>query len=217
METLSFDETVQSILTKTNSIGAYIQSSNVSGRRIGANPNEERRSGQFILRIPKDKFDSFILDVGNLGSITNQQISSDDVTSDYFDTQAHLKSLSIQEERLLELLKKTGELKDIIVLEKELTDVRYEIEGLTGNLKKWDNLIDFCTLSLEISEVYKIKENPISFGAKIVNGFTDSMKSLIDFGKEFVVVISISIPYLVILCIILLIARYVYKRIKKTQ
>ena len=91
METLNFDETVQSILSKTNSVGAYVQSSNVSGRRIEANPNEERRSGQFILRIPKEKFDSFILDVGNLGSITNQQISSEDVTSAYFDTQAHLK------------------------------------------------------------------------------------------------------------------------------
>ena len=183
METLSFDETVKQILNKTNSMGAYVQSSNVSGTSIEAKLSEQSRRGQFILRIPKTKFDSFILDIGNLGSITNQQISTEDVTSAYFDTQAHLKSLTIQEERLLELLKKTGELKDIIVLEKELSGVRYEIESLTGNLKKWDNLIDFCTLNIEVVEVHKIKENPVSFVDKIVNGFVSSVKSLIDFSK----------------------------------
>jgi hypothetical protein len=214
METLSFDATVKHILSKTSNVGGYVQSSNVSGKSIAANSYEERRRGQFTLRIPKIKFDSFLLEVGSLGSITNQQILTDDVTSQYFDAQAHLKSLSIQEERLIELLKKTGELKDIIVVEKELTSVRYEIEGLTGNLKKWDNLVDYSTLNIELSEVYEIKENPISFGGKIVNGFTSSINSLIDFGKDFVVVLSISIPYLVILTIILLIVRFVYKRRK---
>lgn len=214
METLSFDETVEYILSKTSSASGYVQSSNVSGKSIESKSYEERRRGQFTLRIPKTKFDDFMVDVGKVGSITSKQISSEDVTSAYFDTQAHLKSLSIQEERLIELLKKTGELKDIIVVEKELTSVRYEIEGLTGNLKKWDNLIDFSTLNIELSEVYNIKENPVSFGGKIVNGFTSSLKSLLDFGKDFVVLLSISIPYLVILAVILLITRYVYKRRK---
>jgi hypothetical protein len=215
METLGFDETVEHILSKTSSVGGYVQGSNVSGRSIEANSYEERRRGQFTLRIPKTKFDGFILDVGSLGSITSKQISTDDVTSAYFDTQAHLKSLIIQEERLIELLKKTGELKDIIVVEKELTSVRYEIEGLTGNLKKWDNLIDFCTLNIELSEVNKIKENPISFGDKIVNGFVDSVKSLIDIGKGFIVIMSVCMPYLVILSIVLLISRYIFIHSKK--
>ena len=217
METLSFDAAVKGILSKTNSIGAYVQSSNVTGTNIESKLSEQIRRGSFILRIPKTKFDSFILDIGNLGSITSQQISSEDVTSAYFDTQAHLKSLTIQEDRLLELLKKTGELKDIIVLEKELSTIRYEIEGLTGNLKKWDNLIEFCTLNIEVSEVHKIKENPVSFVDKIVNGFTSSVKSVVDFSKGFIVIISTVIPYLVILSVIFLIGRYIYKYIKKAK
>jgi hypothetical protein len=215
METLSFDETVKQILSKTAVMGAYVQSSNVSGRTLGAKTSEESRSGEFILRIPKTKFDIFISDIGNLGSVTKQQISSEDVTTAYFDAQAHLKSLNIQEERLLELLKKTGELKDIIILENELSRVRYEIEGLTGNLKKWDNLIDYCTLNIQISEVYKIKDNPVSFGDKIVNGFASSVKALIDLGKNSVVIISIFLPYLVSLCILFIAFRYVFLHIKR--
>lgn len=216
METLNFDIAVKQILSKASSMGAYVQSSNVSGTSIEAKLSEQSRRGTFILRIPKTKFDSFILDIGSLGSITSQQISTEDVTSEYFDTQAHLKSLTIQEERLIELLKKTGELKDIIVLEKELTSVRYEIESLTGNLKKWDNLIDFCTLNIEIAEVHKIKENPVSFIDKIGNGFVSSVRSLVDFSKGFVVMLSILIPYLVVLSIILLIGWYIYKHRKRS-
>ncbi len=215
METLSFDDTVKKILRSASSMGGYVQSSNVSGRSLIDNSYIESRKGEFVLRIPKSKFDSFILDIGNLGSIINQRISTEDITSAYFDTQAHLKALTIQEERLLELLKKTGQLKDIIVLEKELSSVRFEIESLTGNLNKWDNLVDFSTLNIQLSEVHKIKENPVSFGDKIVNGFTDSVKSLIDFGKDIVVVISIFIPYLVILSIVLLIIRYIYVHRKR--
>ncbi|MBU3126127.1 DUF4349 domain-containing protein [Clostridium tagluense] len=216
METLSFDVAVKQILSKTNSMGGYVQSSNISGTSIEAKLSEQSRKGVFILRVPKTEFDAFILEIGNLGSITNKQISTEDVTSAYFDTQAHLKSLTIQEERLLELLKKTGELKDIIVLEKELSTVRYEIEGLTGNLKKWDNLIDFCTLNIELVEVHKIKENPVSFVGKIVNGFVSSAKSVVGFGKSLILTISILIPYLVVLTIIFLIVRYIYKYIKKS-
>ena len=216
METLSFDETVKQILSRTSSIGAYVQSSNVSGKSLESKSPEENRRGEFILRIPKDKFDSFILDIGNLGSITDQQISTEDITSVYFDTQAHLKSLTIQQERLIELLKKTGELKDIIALENELNRVRYEIENLTGSLKKWDNLIDFCTLNIQISEVHTIKENPVSLGDKISNGFTSSIKSLIDFGKYTLVIISILIPYMVILSILGIITRYIYLHRKKS-
>lgn len=209
METKSFDETVKQILSRTANMGAYVQSSNVSGRSIASKASAESRKGEFILRIPKTKFDNFILDIGNLGSITNQKISSEDVTTAYFDTQAHLKSLNIQEERLLELLKKTGELKDIIVLEKELSTVRYEIESLTGNLKKWDSLIDFCTLNIQISEVQNIKENPVSFIDKIANGFTSSVRALIEFGKGFVVVVFIFLPYIVVLSILFLMIRYI--------
>ena len=215
METISFDDAVKQILSKTTSIAGYVQSSNVSGSSIAAKQGAESRTGEFILRIPKTKFDSFISDIGNLGSITNQKISSEDVTAAYFDTQAHLKSLNIQEERLLELLKKTGKLEDIIVLEKELSDVRYQIESLSGSLKKWDNLIDYCTLNIQISEVHKIKESSVSYGDKIANGFTSSLKSLIDFAKEFVVIVFVCLPYIVVLSILFLLIRYVYIRLRK--
>jgi len=215
METISFDDAVKQILSKTTGIAGYVQSSNITGSSIAAKQGEESRTGEFVLRIPKTKFDSFISDIGNLGSITNQKISSEDVTSAYFDTQAHLKSLNIQEERLLELLKKTGKLEDIIVLEKELSDVRYQIESLSGSLKKWDNLIDYCTLNIQISEVHKIKESSITYGDKIANGFTSSLKSLVDFAKEFVVIVVVCLPYIVVLSILFFIIRYVYIRLRK--
>ena len=45
METLSFDEAVKEILSKTNSMGAYVQSSNVAGTSIEAKLSQQSRKG----------------------------------------------------------------------------------------------------------------------------------------------------------------------------
>jgi hypothetical protein len=60
-----------------------------------------------------------------------------------------------------------------------------------------------------------MKDNPVSFGAKIVNGFASSVKALIDLGKNSVVIVSIFLPYLVILCILFIAFRYVFLHIKR--
>ena len=72
--------------------------------------------------------------------------------------EARLKSLKLQEERLLTILSKAELLQDIIELERELSNVRYEIENYTGTLKKWDNLIEYSKVTIDVYEVHEIKE-----------------------------------------------------------
>ena len=50
METLSFDDTVKQILSKTTSMGAYVQSSNVSGTSIEAKLSEQSRRGAIYIK-----------------------------------------------------------------------------------------------------------------------------------------------------------------------
>ena len=110
------------------------------------------------MRIPRKSFDQFISGLGDVGSVINQQITGEDITGQYLDVEARLKSLKLQEERLLTILSKAELLQDIIELERELSNVRYEIEHYTGTLKKWDNLIDYSKVTIDVYEVHEIKE-----------------------------------------------------------
>jgi hypothetical protein len=210
LEALEFDKTTNAIITKIQSMGGYVESSNIQGRRIADKGQIENRTASITFRVPKQSFDAFILEVGNLGNVISKNTSGQDVTGEYFDTEAHLKSLMIQEERLLEILKKTGQLKDIIELEKELANVRYQIENLTGTLKKWDNLIDYSTVRLDIREVQEVqlgKEKPKTLWDQISHGFSESIELLIKTCKQLLILLASILPFVIVILAIYIIGR----------
>jgi hypothetical protein len=205
METLQFDDTVNALINKTKNVGGYIESSTIQGKRIQDKDTLQNRTARLVIRVPKQLFEQFILDVGNFGNVINKSTSGEDVTAQYFDTEAHLKSLRIHEERLLEILKKTVQLKDIVELERELANVRYQIESLTGTLRKWDNMIDYSTLNIEIYEVQEIKEakqKPISMWGQMSHGFTKSVSSIVEGVKQLIISIAYLIPYIIVIFVI---------------
>lgn len=214
IETLEFDKAVNEITAKVQGIGGYIESSNIQGRRVEYKGQVQNRYASITLRVPKQNFEGFILDIGNLGNVLSKNTAGQDVTGEYFDTEAHLKSLMIQEERLLEILKKTGQLKDIIELERELSNVRYQIENLTGTLKKWDNLIDYSTITLELREVQEVqllKEKPKTLWEQVLYGFSESIQFLVKTCKNLIVFIAYALPFLLIGSVAYLILRRIFK------
>lgn len=215
METKEFDKATNAIIAKTNAIGGYTEMSNINGRRMHDKNSLRNRMATFRLRIPENVFEDFMLDFNDIGNVILQEKTGTDITSQYFDSEARLKSLQIQEGRLLDILKKADKIEDIIELERELSNVRYQIENLTGTLRKWDNMVNFATLEVTVYEVRDLtEEEPESLSAKIAHGFNNSVKEVTRLAKELVVVIAVVIPYLVILALILLLARYIYKIIK---
>jgi len=106
---------------------------------------------------------------------------------------------------LLTILSKAEKLQDIIELERELSSVRYEIENYTGTLKKWDNLIDYSKVTIDVYEVLEIKEEepiPITWGDRIINGFRKSCRNLWEMFENLVILMVSAVPYLALLGII---------------
>jgi uncharacterized protein DUF4349 len=218
LETLEFDKTTSAIVEKTKSIGGYVESSNISGSRISEKQSFQDRYASFNLRIPEKYFEQFMLDFNNIGNVINSENSGTDITGEYFDSEARLKSLQIQEERLIEILKKAESVKDIIELERELSDVRYQIENFTGTLRKWDNMVNFATIQVSVYEVQEIKEpKPISLIDRVGDGFSSSIKVLIKLVKELTVLIAILLPFVIIALVIFLIVKYILKKMKKND
>jgi len=219
METNNFEAVTTEIINNTNSVGGYIESSDITGRRLNNQGTIENRRAYFKLRIPEARLTGFILDINNLGNVINSQTRGDDITGQYFDTEARLKSLRIHEERLLDILKKAAKIEDVITLEKELSNIRYEIENLTGTLKKWDNLVNFATLDIEVMEVQEIQEAkkaPYSLQDRMATGFNSSVKLLTELSKGFLVVVVSLVPFAIVIVPLALAGLYIYKRkIKK--
>ncbi len=203
IETLKFDDSVSRIQSLCTELGGYVQDSNLTGKSIQS--LENLRQADYTLRIPQGKLSQLKSRAGEIGSILTSASSSENITEKYYDTQARLKSLRTQQERLLALLQKSGSLTDVIALEKALADVNYQIEQLTGSLKQYDSLISFSTVSIHLQEVVKpteIERTPVTLGEKIAQQFQNSMRGLGNFGEGLLVFLLGGAPVILLLVLI---------------
>jgi len=218
METLTFDDTVKLVKDMTYEYLGYFEKMRVDGKVMDLSDAEQRRDALFIIRIPKEDYENFLNAFEKMGNIVVNELNSEDVTDVYIDTEARLKTLKVQEERILDILKTATDIEDIIALEERLSEIRYDIEGYTGNIRKWDNLVDFTTVELRISEVQKVTEpKPEGIMSRSIDTFIESTEDVVVILTDFVIFSFGFIPYLVILVPIGLGVRYFMKHRKSSN
>ncbi len=221
IESLEFDASMGALDRLVADFGGYIESSFVTG---GAHPvadghayRTEARHASLALRIPSKRFGEFLSRGGEIGSVTGSSTNSEDVTDVYFDSESRLKSLRVKEERLLAIFRKTEQLTDVIQLEQELSDTRYSIEKLTGELRKYDSLIAYSKVSVDIQEVKELSPEPATaLGDRIALRFASSAVSAKGFLESMVVWLlgdSIQIlSFLLVAAAAIMLGRYLFRR-----
>ena len=123
-------------------------------------PNGKVR-GTIVVRCPPDRLDTLLLKLRALGDLKSQRIGSQDVTKMYTDIESELRGARAMENRLIEIIKSgKGEIKDLLVAEKELGTWRTKIEKMEGEIRYYNNLISLSTLSITLTE----KEIRAAFG-----------------------------------------------------
>lgn len=221
-ETEKFDTLIPDLQGQVESLGGYIES--ISVYDINSYYVEEhlekQRGADMTARVPKEKLDGFLARVGEQANVTSHSESVEDVTLQYVDLESHKKALLTEQERLIELLGEAESVEDIIAIEGRLSEVRYQLESMESQLRTYDNKIDYSTVYLYVTEVRKYTPSvDASVGEKIANGF---VKSLEDIGygiRDLAVGFVIDLPYIVlwivIIAVIVLILRLVWKLWKK--
>jgi len=111
-----------------------------------------RHAASMEVRVPCEKLDTALQDFDALGKVLSKQVSTQDVTEEYVDTESRTRNLKKTEERLLEHLSRTGELKQVLLIENELTRVREQIEKAEGRLRFLSHRIAYSTIQLSLQE-----------------------------------------------------------------
>ncbi|MFV0496603.1 MAG: DUF4349 domain-containing protein [Candidatus Fimivivens sp.] len=229
LESKEFDSAIEQILSVIAQQGGYIQNQSISGQSLTHSGAYYERSASIEARIPADKLNSVITTVGGLCNVTSKSENIDDITDSYFDTQAHLDSLTLQEERLLDILSKADKLEDIIALEQALSEVRYQIESLTASMRRMDSQVAYSYLNLELQEVieYRLVESaPKTLDDKISASFKRSGENLARFFESLLffviedlllIVICLAMLSALICFIIRVVRRFKFKRNHKNS
>ena len=218
METMAFDQALADIAGLIEEAGGYIQNQNVSGRSFYNQGEYYERTANISARIPAEKLDQVAESVGGLCNVVSRSENLDDITDSYYDTQARLDTLQVQEERLLEILSKAETLEDIITLEQALSEVRYEIESLTAAIRRMDSQVTYSYLELSIQEVVEyniVKNQPKTFWEKLQASGLRSLDNISSTLQGILFFVIEDLPVLLILLAIVALVVWIISRIVK--
>ena len=218
VETKAYDNLMVSVEAQIEELGGYIESLNAyNGSFYSGRVN---RSASITARIPADKLDGFVKQMGEEANIVDRSESVEDVTLQYVDLDSHTRMLEEEQERLLELLENAETIEDIITIESRLSEVKYQLESMKSQLRTFDNKVTYSTVHIYIDEVKEL--TPVveqTAGERIAEGFAESLRDIGEGFKEFFIGFVINIPYIivwaVIIAILVLIGVKVVKAIDK--
>ncbi|MDR3311434.1 MAG: DUF4349 domain-containing protein [Oscillospiraceae bacterium] len=229
IESLDFDESVRKLEEMIHGFGGIIESSYVSGKPIDIYPVEpysdsgsERyyqssgyRSAYYVFRVPATAFESAKSELDNVGNVTSRNTAASNITAQYTDVEARLKMYRTEEERLFAYLEKADNVSDMLRIESQLSNVRYNIEYLTAEQRNLDNRIAYSTVTVNVTEVAKytkIDEPVVSYWGQISAGFGNAVRGVGGFFAGLFKWLVTSLPWLALIAAAAAVVYFIFIR-----
>lgn len=218
VQTKEYEAYLAALTANVSSLGGYVENStNHMGSYYSSNSN---RSSTYVVRIPADKLDEFLAGAEEKGKIIRKTERQENVTLEYVDLQSRINACKTERTTLTGLLEKAESLEDVLSIQERLSEVNYQIETYTAQMRVLENRIGYSTVNIDINEVERVTEEKPGIGTRIKNTFLDNVDELVDWMTDFVVNLVGGLPILlpvaaVIVAVILILRKIIRKRRNK--
>ena len=215
-ETEDLDGLMAGLDAEINALAGYVEDQEVYNGSSYA--SRRHRNASLTIRIPADRVEEFTAAVSGIANVVNTNVSRDDITLQYVDTESRVTALKTEETRLLELLAQAETMSDLLEIEARLSDVRYELESYSSRLRVYDNQVDYATIYLYISEVQEytpVAEKTV--WERIRDGFKSSIEGVTEGFVDFFVWVIANSPYLLVWAVVIAVAIVILKKLPKVK
>lgn len=196
-ETKEYDSFLTWLEGRVAEAGGYVETSDLYAY------SEDSRSCQLKLRIPAEKLNGFLAEVGENCHVLQRSTQEEDVTLEYVDAESYRDALLAEQKRLMELLEQASSLEDILNIEDRLTNVRYQLQNYESTLRVYDSQINYSTVYFSLEEVRELTEpEPENWGSRAWAGMKNNAKDLGRFFQELGLFFVTHLPTLVFFLII---------------
>jgi len=121
-----------------------------SGGYIENQFDSEEDQASITLRVPVKSLKPAMSALEAIGKVTRREVSSEDVTEQYVDIDARLKTMVALRDRLRALLDKAQNVKDVLAIEKELGRIQADIDSMQARLKALKGRADLASINVSI-------------------------------------------------------------------
>ncbi len=163
-----------------------------------------------MVRVPSQNFQPFIDGVSEgVSYFDRKDISRQDVTEEFVDLEARLKAKRELENRYLELLAKAKNVKEMLEIERELSQIREEIEAKQGRLNYLKNRVSLSSINLYFYKTTSQTGVTVSYGQKMVNALKGGWDGISVF---FLGILYLWPLFLIVGILILILRRYLKRK-----
>jgi len=219
MEVASTTDTQHRIVSIAEQHGGYVVTSEAKQRESGE-PAKRTLDIKLVVRVPENQFGTSLDAIRGLANnLTEEKVTGQDVTEEFIDLEARIKTQRALEAQFLQIMRQTGKITDALEVQRQIADVRTDIERLEGRKRFLENRSSLSTITVNITTPKPIVVvSTTGFGRSV----RDAVSESIDVGSAIVLffvrfaIMMIPIGVLVLLpCTLLL--RYFIRRAKRMR
>ena len=211
--------TVQRKITSiVESLGGFVVLSEAKQQQNGE-AGKSNLVVNVVVRVPASQFDAALNEIRVQAlRVIDEKTSGQDVTEEFIDLEARLKTQKALELQFLEIMKQARKVEDALEVQRQVADVRTEIEKLEGRKRFLESRASLSTINVKLQTPTAIIVTTSGFGRSVREATADSVSvasAIVLFLIRFVIVM---IPIVVLLIVPgVVVARFIIRRSKRMQ
>jgi len=199
--------------------GGFVVTSEAK-QREGNDPTQRTLDIKLVVRVPSNQFGNAFDEIKQLaGNTPAEQVTSQDVTEDFIDLEARIKTQKALEVQFLEIMRQAHKIEDALEVQRQIAEVRTEIEKLEGRKRFLENRSSLSTINVNIQTPKPvITVTQSGFGHSLREAVSDSITLASDMALFFARFVIMMVPvFLFVFLPIGLGVRYVVRRAKRMR
>jgi hypothetical protein len=168
------------------------------------------------IKVPAAQFDAVINEIRGTGSrVAQDKITTQDVTEEYIDLEARIRAKQALEAQFMEIMKQARTVQDALEVQRQLSDVRAEIERYEGRRRFLENQTSLSTINVTMQPPTRMVSTT-GFFYSVKRAFSDGLDVAAAITLGLIQVFIALLPILIFIVLpIFLLVRYLVRRAQR--
>ena len=216
LEVAAPEESIARITTIAESKGGFVIESQQQSSDTKTTKNDVVT---MTVRVPAAKFNESLDEIRKTGTrVISETIKGQDVTEEFIDIDARLKTKRALEEQFLEIMKRGSTVQDALNVQRELSNVRGEIEQIEGRRRFLENQTNLSTLKIRLQSPTAFSTSSTGFFYQLGQSVSRGFDAAMSFILVLVTMAIALVPFLIFIVLpIYLVIRYFLRKSRKQK
>ena len=219
IEVASTSEAQHRVTSIAEAYGGFVVTSE-SKQRESVDPAQRATDFKLVVRVPATQFGVALDEIKKLATnVPEQKATGQDVTEEFIDLEARIKTQKALEAQFLGIMRQANSVEDALEVQRQIAEVRTEIERLEGRKRFIENRSSLATITVNIQAPKPVLVTTTTgFGRNLRDAISESVDMASGLLLFFVRFLIVMFPVFLFVGVPLtLVLRYVMRRAKRER